>query len=156
MPALLVRISAEDLRARVRHRLLNGAPASAPTVVWTDDDAEVVVHVGSLDLRLTDGWLLVDVPLETRETGKTNVRCVYFLGREGRGDGLTASCTVDPRASAVLIGRWGDPLLTAIWSGVQDVLEGAYQAAKAAFPKDSPALVGYAADEGSIRIAMTR
>jgi hypothetical protein len=156
MPALRVRVSAEDLRARVRHRLLNGAPASAPAVVWTEDDAEVVVHVAGLDLRLTDGWLLVDVPLETRETGKISVRCVYFLGRDGRGDGLTASCTADPRAPQALVARWGDALLTAIWSGVQDVLEGAYQAATAAFPKDSPALVGYTADEGTIRIAMSR
>ena len=154
MPAIRVTVSADDLRARVRHRLLNGAP-DAPAVVWADDGAEVVVHVAQVDVRLTDGWLLVRVPLETRETGKADVRCVFFLGRDGRGDGMAASCTVDPRAHPTLVGRWGDTLLAAVWSGVQDVLEGALQAATVTFPKSSPGFVGYAAGEGAIRILLS-
>jgi hypothetical protein len=161
MPALRVSVSADDLRTRVRLRLLNGAPAGTPAVVWTAADAdvvvaEVVVHVASVELRLTDGWLLVDVPLETSETGRVDVRCLYFLGRADRGDGLKASAVIDPRAPQLLVGRWGDALLTAVWSGVQDVLEGAYQAVVAAFPKDTPTLAGYVADEGAMRVAISR
>src|SRR5262245_28380464 len=154
LSAIRVSVSGDDLQARLRYRLLNGAAAGSPAVVWTDADAEVVVHVASLAVRLTEGWLLVDVPLETLETGRVDVRCVYFLGRESRGDGLAASCTVDPRAPAILVGRWGDALLTAIWSAVQDVLEGALQAATSAFPKNPPAFVGYVGDENAIRIVM--
>ena len=161
MPALRVSVSADDLRARVQLRLLNGAPAGTPAVVWTATEAqvvvaEVVVHVATVDLRLTDGWLLVDVPLETSETGKVDVRCLYFLGRPDRADGLKASGAIDPGAPQLLVGRWGDALLTAVWSGVQDVLAGAYQAVVAAFPKDMPTIAGYVADEGAIRVAMSR
>jgi hypothetical protein len=155
MPATRISVSADDLRTRIRHRLLNGALPTTAAVIWTDDDAELVVHAASFDLRLTDGWLLVSVPVETQQTGKVNVRCVFFLGREGRASGLNASGTIDPQAPPILIGRWGDALLSAVWSGVQDLLEGAYQTATTTFPKNHPALVGYTADEGAIRIMMT-
>lgn len=154
MPSVSVQVSVADLRTRLIHRLLNGAPQGAASVVWVDGGAELLIHVSTLAVRLTGGWLVVDLQAQTAETGTSPLRAVFFLGQEGQADGLTAAGKLAPGAPAVLADRWGEILLTALWNAVLDVLQGAVQATSAAFQGYSLTLAGYSAAEDSLRVSV--
>ncbi|HSS49413.1 MAG TPA: hypothetical protein VLX28_10735 [Thermoanaerobaculia bacterium] len=145
-------VSAADLQARIRIRLLNGANPASAVVAWQDGDAEVLVYVGSLALRLTQGWLVVSVDLESKETGRGTLRVPFFLGRAERGAGLHASCGQDPGNHPALAGRWGGVLQTAIWNGVLDVLEGAFAFAQKRAPGLDLTLLSFSAGEGTVTL----
>jgi hypothetical protein len=152
MATARLRISASDLLSRVRLRLLNGAAETAPSVIWTRSGSELLVHTSSLLLRLTDGWLVVDVELETLETGRSPVRCLFFLGRDQLGDGLKAAARIAPDVSPLLSSTWGESLQAAIWDGVQDVLQGALERAAQLWPGKTPVLSGFTAKEGELAV----
>lgn len=139
------RIASTALLAQVQKRLRSGAADSASTVIWKEGDSQVGVAVGSTWIRLTTGWLVVDVPLCVAEAGApASVQAIFFLGRPGEQAGLGATTTLTGTAPPLLIDRWGRKIQVAVWNAIQDLLAGAL--------KESGAtrLSGYTADENAL------
>lgn len=125
MPALRLSISATDLTRRLKERLRGDPPNAATRVVWQRDGDSVLVNTDSLIVRLLDGWLLCNLDLQTDQTGRQTLQFVYFLGKEGEGDGQQAACTINaatPGASQ-LAAAWGDDLQRVLWDAVLDAVE---------------------------------
>lgn len=99
--------------------------ALLPPLVWDDGLGELALWPATARLRLVPGWLAAELDVACDETGPATARVVVALGREGRGDGAEASATLDPRTPALLVDRWGEALIAAVWEAVLDVLEGA-------------------------------
>jgi len=121
-------VDANELRSAVLERLAGG-PGKREAVVWTLDGSELVVYVGSLQLRVTAGFMVAALEVETAELPRAPVRLVFFLGTPQAGAGKAASVTMDGETPALLAEAWGESLRAAVWEGVLDVLEGAAVAA---------------------------
>lgn len=114
-------LAADTLRTYVRSRLRNGASGARP-VVWQDGDRAVLVRTEGATLQLVDGWLVVEVPVRTEQTGDQTLRVVLALGRAGEGDGGRASGTAQCAAVGLAV-LWGEAALNAVWDGVLDAIE---------------------------------
>jgi hypothetical protein len=146
MPALSQVVSLDVVRQRVAARLRGGSPRQQGPVVWTDRGAQVLVHPDSLALRLTRGWLVARVELETDQTGRAPVTVVFFLGRGDQGAGLRAATTLDMADPDGLLTRWGRSVQAAVWDGVLDALEAATGAARDRQPAAKLRLSGFTTD----------
>lgn len=146
-------VSANDLQQRLRCQLAGAADPdhAQDIVVWQDGADSVAALVGRAQLRLTSGWLLCQLPLDSSETGLGQVGAIFFLGRVGQGDGPRASFTLDPGSHPVLAARWGDALRNAVWNAVLDIVEGAVQLYSDQI-KRKVALLGFASSEDTLHM----
>jgi hypothetical protein len=95
------------------------APAGPPPrVIWVDAGDEVIVHLDSIQARALDGLLAVSIDLECDQTGRKTLVSVFATGKPGDPAGLV--CTTDelPRGNALLAGRWGAAVQSALWSSL--------------------------------------
>src|SRR5688572_32251974 len=95
MPAFRLSIPAAHLTRRLKERLRGDPPNTSQRVVWHRDAESVLVYADSLNARMLDGWLLCNLNLETTQTGVQTLQFVYFLGKDGEGAGIQASCTIN-------------------------------------------------------------
>ena len=154
MPSYRVSVSANDLLERVRSHFIGSASPNASQVLWAEQDAELLIRPASLALRLTQGWLLATVGVETAETGASTVYIPFFLGRGGSGSGLHASAGLDGSTNPIIAARWGEALHAAVWNGVLDVLEAAVALARDTTGQPSLTLAGYTAGEGVVQVLL--
>lgn len=125
MPALRLSISATDLTRRLKERLRGDPPNAATRVVWQRDGDSVLVNTDSLTARLLDGWLVCNLDLQTDQTGRQTLQLVYFLGKNGEGDGLQAACTINAATTGAsqLAAAWGEDVQRVLWDAVLDAIE---------------------------------
>lgn len=125
MPAFRLSIPAADLTRRLKERLRGDPPNASQKIVWQRDADSVLVHADSLVARLLDGWLLCNLNLETNQTGVQTLQFVYFVGKDGEGAGLQASCTINAPTpgGAQIAAAWGADLQRVLWDAVLDAIE---------------------------------
>lgn len=123
MIAFELSIATADLRRRMVDRLQGGT--LAPKVVWQSQGRRVLIHSDSLVARSLDGWLLVNLDVETDQTKRRTLQFVFYIGRKAEGDGVQAACTINaptPEA-AQLADAWGRDLQRVLWDAVLDAIE---------------------------------
>lgn len=99
-----------------------GDAAQAGEVVWTDGDAELLVRADKSRLVLTEGFALVGLPVFTEQTGEVEVVVPFATGTTKAPLGLVLATEPEPRGPAVLMPRWGDPLVAAAWQALIDLV----------------------------------
>jgi hypothetical protein len=108
---------------------LTGTPASggassggaAPAaVVWVDRGDEVLVHLDSTTIAITDGCVLVAIDLESDQTGRTPLVTSFALGTSAAA-GLVVATDEFPRGNATLAARWGPAVQAAAWAALLSV-----------------------------------
>jgi len=95
-------------------------PATPPSrsVIWVDQDDEVLVHLESTQVRLQNGCLLVSVDLETDQTGRQPLVMAFSVSDGADGAGLIATTDDLPRGNGFLAARWGHVLQSAMWASM--------------------------------------
>ena len=108
------------LAAAIAQRLANGNASAMrlKAVVWVDRGDEVIVHLDNLRAKTADRVLLLSVDLETVQTGRTPLICVFAVGNDKDPAGLVAVTDELPRGNGVLAARWGKILQEALWSSL--------------------------------------
>jgi hypothetical protein len=131
LTAIRLSIPAAELGKRIRDRIRGNAAANVTKYVWQGDSQRVLIHGDSLVVRLLESWLVLNLDLQTDQTGRQTLQFVFFLGKPGDGDGVQAACTVNAPtvAGGQLAAAWGAELQRVIWDAVLDTLEaGVYHA----------------------------
>jgi len=123
MPAFELSIATTEFRGRMTERLRGGS--QTPKVVWQDEGRRVVLHTDSLALRSLDGWLLINLDLETDQTKRKTIQIVFFTGRKSESDGVQAACTINAQGpeAAQLADAWGREVQRVLWDAVLDGVE---------------------------------
>lgn len=121
------------LAAAIAQRLANGNAAALQlkAVVWVDRGDEVLVHLDNLRAKTADRLLLLSVDLETIQTGRTPLVCVFAVGNDKDPAGLVAVTDELPRGNGVLAARWGKILQEALWTSLLAISADHAAAAKA-------------------------
>lgn len=145
-------IAIEELRERILHRL-SGGRVDDSQLIWKEGEDELLLNLGSLRSVCKPGWLVVELELEAGDSGRERVQLVFFLGREGRGDGRTASTTIQTGSEAGLriADRWGAALQRVVWDAVLDLVEGAVAWAEAELGA-APELLGFTCSEAGLSV----
>ncbi len=123
--------------------------ADDPRVVWQAAGSEVLVHLEATRVITREGLVLVNLVLETEQTGRADVTVPFAVGSEERPAGMLALAEPKPRGSAVLVDRWGEAIIATAWQALLDIADAAARAAGrdlAGRPLRAGALV--AADDG--------
>jgi hypothetical protein len=146
--------ASEEITERIAFRLRAGASATTRQVLWERDDRRLLLQLSSLLVSIKDGWLLVNLSVQTEPTGPRLLQFVFFLGSDGEGDGTQAGGTIhtDSREGAQLAQLWGDDLQRAIWDGVLDIVEGSLTLAERSHPGLPLDLLGFSCSAGQLNV----
>ena len=92
-------------------------PAKAP-LVWRSERGHVLVHVDSLRLTETGGWLLCDLDLEPMPARRRRVRFAFHSSGNDSGDRVLAAATIDGprRRGSRLAQHCAADIQAALWS----------------------------------------
>jgi hypothetical protein len=147
-------IATADLRARMATRLRGGA--ATPKVVWQNQTRRVLVHTDSIAVRSLDGWLLVNLDLETDQTKKRTLQFVFYMGKREEGDSVHAACTINaptPEAAQLADG-WGRDLQRVLWDAVLDSVEACVARVAAQVGTQAVTLGGFFSNAQSIVVSV--
>lgn len=124
MPVIRHSVAPVTIEGRVRARLA-GSARDATAVAWGEHDNALILHLGSVKLRIRSGWLLCNVDANKPGDAKSTLQLLYFLGRDGQGDDTAAASTINATGTGVQIAdAWGVQLQRVMWDGVLDAFEG--------------------------------
>lgn len=114
---LLIGISNAELDQFITTYLADRADPALP-VVWADLDAEVVLRPSLTRLALRPGLVLVEVTLESDQTGAQTLVVPLAIGAAVTDATRQAVTDHAPRGHAGLAARWGEILQQAVWNAV--------------------------------------
>jgi hypothetical protein len=153
----LVQIEERSLAAALARHLV-GAPAAvgsdapgrdgdaAPArVVWVDEGDEALVHLDATAVRLVDAAVLVQVELETDQTGRAPLVVALAVGGADDMD-LLATTEARARGPEALVSRWGRISQDAVWASLLAM-------ADERTPERGLAAVGIGVMDGTLAIA---
>lgn len=110
----------EHLTNALKQQLAPGSSLSAP-VVWTHGDSEAVFHTDKLRLSFLPGLVLIEVTLETDQTGVSVLVVAFSLGKSPADATLNAVTEELPRGDPLLAARWGEIVQNELWDGLLNV-----------------------------------
>jgi hypothetical protein len=142
--SLKLSIAGSELASRMRDRLR--APSTLQRVVWQKEDGQrLLIYTDSLQTKIVDAWLVVNVTAMTDQTSRQQLQFVFCVGKPGEADGAQAACTVNaPTAGATQIASvWGADLQRVLWDAVLDGLEACVAQAATLKPNQRLTLQGY-------------
>jgi hypothetical protein len=127
---------AAQLQARLAGRPANGvtpaknavsttailAPGPPAQVIWVDAGSDILAHLDSVKVKLTNGSLLVSVDLECDQVGRSALIAAFGLAQAGDPAGLLCVTDALPHGNALLAARWGAVLQSAIWAALLGLL----------------------------------
>jgi hypothetical protein len=87
----------------------------AATVLWSEADNELLVHVGKITIALDHGLVLVGIPVRCDEVGDATIRVAFAVGDEKRPAGLVCATEERPRGPAAIVDLWGEALVAFAW-----------------------------------------
>lgn len=88
------------------------------SVVWTDMDDELVVHVGGVSTSTGDGFVDVTIPVECDQTGRVDVVVTLVTAHPDHPFGAMFATTHRPHGPRAVIDVWSEALIAFAWSTV--------------------------------------
>ena len=155
MIALKLSIATSELAQRMRERLRGAGSTTASNIVWQRQaNQRVLIYTDTLNVRSVDGWLLCDLGVQTDQTGRCTLQFVFFLGRQGEGDGPRAATTINApnRPAAQVADRWGADIQRVLWDAVLDAVEASVQHAGTQRPGEQLMLGGFHCDGSAVHV----
>jgi len=95
----------------------------ANQVIWQDGESQVIVHAGRLNVAITDGFVIFDVPLETDQTETGHLVVPLRMANDLKTASLTMSTEELPRGDGTLALRWGTIVQEQLWYGLLNLGE---------------------------------
>lgn len=102
--------------------------AEEPRVVWQAAGSELLVHLDASRAVTREGLVLVNLVVETEQTGRADVVVPFAVGSTERPAGMVVLSEPKPRGPAVLVDRWGEAIVAAAWQMLLDIAEAAARA----------------------------
>ena len=154
MTALELSIATSDIARHCTERLRNGA--TSPDVVWQTGTRRILLRPGTLVVRSLEGWLLINLDVESDSTGRATLQFVFSMGKRDSGNGVQAACTINaptPQA-AQLADAWGRDLQRVLWDAVLDGVEACVARAAAQTKTPPVTLAGFFTDAQSVIVTV--
>lgn len=83
--------------------------------LWRRDGDELLVDVSAIDLDTGDGLVVVTIPVECDQTGRSAARVAFAIGSESRPAGMLATAGRHCRGPAPVVESWSEELIALAW-----------------------------------------
>jgi hypothetical protein len=87
----------------------------APPVIWSGDAGQLLVRIAEVHADLTDGAIVITVPVTCDQTGPVDVTVTFVTGTPDQPAGGIATTEDHPRGPDVVVENWGEPLVAFAW-----------------------------------------
>ena len=87
----------------------------APPVLWTADAARLLVRIAEVHADLSDGAIVITVPVTCDQTGPVDVTVTFVTGTPDQPAGGVTTAEDHPRGPAVVVENWAEPLVALAW-----------------------------------------
>jgi len=114
----------ELLRIAARRAVGLVPPSQQTEVVWVHGDSQLAISLIRLNLKLTDGLILVYIPARSDQTRETMIEVGFAVGKADEPTGLYASTYRRPNGPAILVETWGEMLVAFAWQCVLGMISG--------------------------------
>lgn len=124
------RISIEQGRApellRVAAKRAAGffRPTKRAEVVWVQGDSELAIDITKLDIHITDGLMIILLPVRCDQTGAVQIEVAFAVGSANEPAGLYASAYRRPNGPPLITEAWGESLIAFAWQAVLGMISG--------------------------------
>jgi|GEM_PF-4526922 len=154
MTAFEISLSTTELGKRCSERLRNGAAST--DVVWQDGSRRLLVHTASVVARSVDGWLLINLDVESDQTKRCTLQFIFYMGKRDEGNGVAAAATINAATAATtqLADGWGRDLQRVLWDGVLDGIEASLASVAAQSGLQPMMLQGFFSDSKSMIVSV--
>lgn len=111
---------------RVAARLAAGffRPTKRNEVVWVDGENEIAVNFAEIGVKLSDGLMLVTLPVRCDQVGEARIDVLFAVGSPDAPAGLYAAAGRRPQGPELVVAVWGDALVAFAWQCVLRLLAG--------------------------------
>ncbi|MGH8891779.1 MAG: hypothetical protein ACRDWY_00485 [Actinomycetes bacterium] len=113
----------DGVAVAVREALCGPNHGGQPEVVWSDGGAQVLLHVGRLQVRTAKDTLVVAVDTETAEFGVAPLMVRFVFGSEGGPASLVAATDAHALGHPQVVARWGELFRDVVWAGFARLVE---------------------------------
>lgn len=112
----------EDLLRRAMaetgHGVTTGVSGDGPVrLLWSHEDSRLLVGVEKASVAVTDGLVVVTVPVSCDETGTAEVQIGLAVGSKQRPAGMVAVAG-EPRGPRPIVELWGEALTALAWGAL--------------------------------------
>jgi hypothetical protein len=87
----------------------------APPVLWNDGANQLLVRIAEVRADLSDGALVITVPVACDETGPVDVTVSFITGTPDRPAAGVVTTEDHPRGPATVVENWAEPLVAFAW-----------------------------------------
>ena len=87
----------------------------APPVLWSSDAGQLLVRIGEVHADLSDGAIVITLPVSCDQTGPQDVTVTFVTGSPDQPTGGVATAEDHPRGPEVVVERWAEPLVAFAW-----------------------------------------
>lgn len=94
------------------------------TIAWVEGDRELAVNVADMHLEVSDGLVVVVIPVRCDQIGTDVVRVTFAVGAPGRPAGLYAATERRPRGPQLVVDAWGEALVAFAWQCLLGLVSG--------------------------------
>lgn len=95
----------------------------SPEVVWSDGGAQILLHVGKLQVRTTENTVVVAVDTESEEFGVAALMTRFVFGADKGPASLVAATDAQALGHPQVAARWGELFRDVIWAAFARLVE---------------------------------
>ena len=118
-----VQVSTDALAGAFGEALRGPRHPRSPEVIWTDGGAQVVLHVGKLQVRAIDNTLLVAVDTESSEFGVAPLMTRFVFGDDDGPASLVGATDSNVLGHPQIAARWGELFRDVLWAAFARLVE---------------------------------
>jgi hypothetical protein len=117
------KVSMEAVADAFRDAVCGPKHRDSPEVIWTDGGAQIVLHVGKLQVRAVDNAILVAVDSESAEFGVAPLMTRFVFGADDGPASLVAATDANVLGHPQVAARWGELFRDVIWAAFARLVE---------------------------------
>lgn len=104
-----------DLQSMVRLLQAAAVEGNNGLVMWSGAPGELLVVTAKVSAELSDGFVLITVPVYCAESGDAAVQVPFAIGDKDNPAGMFMATEDRPRGPAVVVDAWSEPLIAFAW-----------------------------------------
>jgi hypothetical protein len=116
--------ASEFLRVAARRAVGLFRPTRRTEVVWVQGESELAVSLIELNVKLSNGLIVVLIPVRCDQTGGATIEVAFAVGAPDEPAGLYASTYRRPNGPPLIVEAWGEALVAFAWQCVLGMVSG--------------------------------
>lgn len=125
---------------------------STPRTVWSDGTNELLVELGGISVKTSDGLVHALIPVSCNETGAVIIEVTFATGSPGNTAGLIFAAGAVPEGPPEIVEIWGEALVALAWTAVLRAINALADVAGTDLDAAGLVPAGMSAERGGVKL----